>query len=521
MKFNATEKGKTKTTNYMGGVAFKQTEKEELAFAVVTTFLEDSYYESRKDRVTRIRELVKEIVKKDPKFISNLAIITRTEFHMRSAFHVLVGELAKNHKGDSLVAETIEYGYTRPDDLIEIIAYLGRPIPNSVKKAVREIMSTLDAYQLGKYQAKSKTFSMIDLFNLLHPKPTKKNEEIFKQFMEGKLSPPETWEVLLSTCSDKAKVWKQLVSENKLGYMATLRNLRNMLEQADEATILKACKYISNKEAVLKSKQLPFRFLSAYEAVKGKRTLSLGGKTFSWEDSPAKKDLTEEVIKALNQALAYSVDNIPLLKGKTLILTDNSGSMRGDFGGDSLTSAYSRRTSADIANLFSVLYWTRCENTCVAAFGDTLKFVKLNREKSILDNFKTFNKTAATVGGGTETGVFFAFEKLLEDKEKVDRIIIFSDTQVGTGCQWYDTGRRKEADFNKLFQQYKKFNPKVQVYSVDLRGYGNSMISDGAVKVAGWSDKIFDLMQFIEKKEGFVQYIEKYKPTKKVKALNE
>lgn len=504
MKYSTSTKGKDTTVNYMNGKAFKQSDKEELVFAIVTTFMEDNYYESSNARLVRIKELIKKV---DPVFVSKLAIVTRKEFNMRSAFHVLVGELAKLHKGDSLVQNTILQGYTRPDDLIEIVAYLGKPIPNSVKKAISKILSNMNAYQLGKYQAKGKKVSMVDLFNLTHPKPNKENADTIKKFLAGNLEAPETWEVRLSTEKDKAKVWKELLNTNKLGYMATLRNLRNMIKQADLDTLKLACRKISDKDEVKKSKQLPFRFLSAWKAVDEAKA----HKEIMFEKD---LDVAEMIKQAITTAINHSIDNIPLLEGKTLILSDNSGSMRGDGGGASLISAMSKRTTADIANLFAVLYWSKADNTLVGSFGDTLRHPQLDRTKDVFENFKIMNKDASLVGGGTETGIFVMFEKLIANKEMVDRIIIFSDCQVGTECNWYDTGHRRGSDFNRLFQKYRAINPDVKVYCVDLRGYGNRMIKDGIVLLAGWSDKIFDLMEAIEKKEGLVKWIENYQSQK-------
>jgi hypothetical protein len=55
-------------------------------------------------------------------------------------------------------------------------------------------------------------------------------------------------------------------------------------------------------------------------------------------------------------------------------------------------------------------------------------------------------------------------------------------------------------NFNQLFQQYLKINPDVMVYTVDLRGYGNSMAKDcgNVIPVSGWSEKIFDMIYYIE-----------------------
>lgn len=508
--------------NYMGGKSFKQTPKEELIFSVVTSFIENTYYEKADKRIKRINELVSLIAKSDPLFIVKLAVVLRKEFHMRSAYHVLVGEFSKVHKKDSLIRKLIPNSAERPDDLVEIVAYylntygeekknvkgfkIRRSLPNQIKKGVAEALRNFTPYQLAKYKLSRKEFSLVDLFNLVHPKPKdKKQSETWNKLLKGKLEAPETWEVRLSTEKDKAKVWRELVLNKKIGYMALLRNLRNIMKQGDYETVKESCKQIADKSKVIKSKQLPFRFLSAYNALEGE---GRAPKLVFEKDVDVSKMMKE----AVTQAVLYSVENLLIAKGKTVILSDNSGSMRGDSGGASLVSAMSRRTTADIANLFAVLYWTRADNTIVGLFGDKLIIPKLNREKDVFENFKVINKEANKCGLGTETGIFTILEKLVETKEKVDRIIIFSDCQVGTGCNWYDTSRKKHgSDFNSLLKKYQKINPAVNVYSVDLRGYGNKLFSGGVYLLSGWSDKIFELIYRIEKKEGMVKYVEDYK----------
>lgn len=511
-KFNTPAKDKNVVLNHMGGKSFKQSEKEELTFAVIASFLENSYYDSKDERIERISELVEEL-KDDPTFIAKLAIVTRKEFHMRSAFHVLIGELTKVHRGDSLVKNTIREGTERPDDLLEIAAYVGKPMPNQVKKGIREAIHKFNQYQLAKYKGSDKDFSLVDLFNLVRPKPENKEEtEVYKKLVVNsgadKLEAPETWEVRLSSeegRKDKGAVWKDLVLNKKIGYMALLRNLRNIGEQADDKTVLEAIKQIIDPVLIRNSKQLPFRFLSAYQELEGKKS----GIVFEKD-----MDRFEALANAVQAALEISIQNIPTLPGRTVILSDNSGSMRGDSGGSSAVSAMSKRTSADIANLFATLYWSKAEDTLLGLFGDTLQIPKLDRKASLFENFDFVNKVGGRVGGGTETGIFSMFENLIREKTIVDRIIIFSDCQVGTGCNWYDTsGKLRGSDFNRIFQEYRKINPNVLTYSVDLRGHGNTLFSDGVVQLAGWSDKIFELMETVEREEGLVKWIEEYPVT--------
>ena len=535
-KFN--EKKETVTnliTNYMGELAFKQTPKEELIFSVLTSFFEDSYYESKESRIDRVSNLIKEIAQRDPEFVAKLAIYVRNIFHMRSAFPILMGELSKVNKGNDIVRRGIFAGAERVDDLTELVAYVGKPVPNAVTKGVASALTKFDTYQLSHYRGEKRKVSLIDVFNLVHPKPINDTmSKTYNDLMNGKLKQSNTtWEVNISSVGQIAKeqnlneedkfelkkdawekqidVWVNYDGQNLVvkNYMALLRNLRNILQvEVDDIHLNKVLRAIADKKAVLNSKQLPFRFLSAYAEIEKLETPYLN-KTVVFESDNVSR--VELVKGAIESAVLKSVDNIPKLPGKTVILSDNSGSMMGDIGGGSLVSAISKRTSADIANLFATLYWAKAENTWIGLFGDTLKTPKLNRENGIFKNFSEINKAAFTVGPATETGIFTAFEKLIEEKEKVERIIIFSDCQVGDGCKWYDTSRRKQGPhFNKLVQDYLKFSPDTKIYSVDLKGYGNKMFDKNVVLVAGWSEKIFDLIKFAETdKNALIKEIEK------------
>lgn len=494
----------------MGAVSYKQSKKEELAFAIVASFIEDSYYESKDKRIKRIATLVAEIAKDDPLFVAKLAIVTRREFHMRSAFHVLLSELSRSHKKTSLVKNTLKEGVERPDDLLEIASYVKRPLPNQIKKGIALAIHKFDPYQLAKYRGEGKDFSMVDLFNLVRPKPVNDKESaLFKQLIKGELKQTDTWESKLSSeegRKDKGATWKTLVMSGKLGYMALLRNLRNIATNCDTETVTKAAEIIADPEQVKKSKQLPFRFLSAYEALTGKP-----GEKIAFE-----KDVDNFALlqKAIEKAVTGSIENLPDLLGRTVILTDNSGSMRGDAGGGSLVSAYSKRTTASIANLFAAMYWLKAENTYVGVFGDRLEQPKLDRTKSLFENYKVIDRVGAGIGGGTEHGAFECFRNLIEAKTKVDRVVMFTDCQLGEGWygegSWRSDGPESQGSFNKLYKQFKAINPEAKVYCVDLKGHGNTLFSDGAFCLSGWSDKIFDLMEMIEKKEGFVKWVEQY-----------
>lgn len=487
----STKKEVADTTNYMGEKAYRRNAKVELVNAVLTSFIESTYYEKAEKRITRITELVEEVAKKDPAFIAKLAVFARDEFNMRSSSHVLLGELAHAHRGDNLVGRAIERAAIRPDDITEIVAYVKRPIPSQVKRGAARALRKFDAYQLAKYRGDDKEFSLIDVVNLVRPKHT----DAIAKLVRDELRNTKTWESKISAAGgDKEKAtdaWKELLRKGDIGYMALLRNLRNIAETGDSESIRRAAVMIADPKRVKTSRQFPFRFLSAYEALEG---ISGANKKIQFEHDT---DGVPTLIEAVEGAINASIENLPLLHGKTAILSDNSGSMGGDAYGTSALSANSDRKTADIANLFATLYWMRAKNTYVGLFGDQLVSPKLDRSKGVFENYKTVATAGHSVGKGTEQGIYDFFEQALRERVKVDRVFIFSDMQIGKNG-WYGYHPGTQHTFNQLFKKYKEFNPSVKVYSIDLRGYGTTVFSDGIMEFSGFSDKIFNIVELSE-----------------------
>ena len=167
----------------------------------------------------------------------------------------------------------------------------------------------------------------------------------------------------------------------------------------------------------------------------------------------------------------------------------------------------SERKTSDIANLFAVLYWNKCKDTFVGLFGDRLIDANLSRSvKTVFDNGRTIidQSCREMQARATETGTFDYMEYLIKSKTIVNRIIIFSDCQVGDGRQLSTIiskgiGEKTSTAFSR---KYLIINPDVSVYTVDLRGYGNSMTKDNGnvILVSGWSEKIFDMIYLYRNK---------------------
>ena len=129
---------------------------------------------------------------------------------------------------------------------------------------------------------KKKEITMIDLVNLFHPQPTQKNKEAYDRLLKGMslsgLYSSTTFEKTMSKAGqtaqseeDKEELKADAINEvlaNPQGapYMSLLRNLRNILLYAPDS-VEEVCRQLTIKEKVLRSKQLPFRFATAYSEV--------------------------------------------------------------------------------------------------------------------------------------------------------------------------------------------------------------------------------------------------------------
>jgi len=519
MKFNFLKKGTDTTVNYMGAKAYTLSPEMELYTAVATCLVEDSYYEKNEGRLARIKALVAVC---NPEFVARLAVYARTEMNLRSVPVLLAVELAKVHSGDALVSKVVSRVVQRADEIKEVLAYytaanertetkkLGK-LSKQVQKGLVESFNRFDEYQFAKYNGKA-AVSLKDALFLVHPKAKDEAQQaVFNKIASDMLATPYTWETELSALgqttfqNERAKAdaiaakWEELVASGRVGYMAVLRNLRNILTKGTSAALDEALAILTDAAKIRKARQLPFRYLSAYAEVE-----AIAKETGIFESDLRK---IAKTLVALETALVAACDNIRVADGKTAILSDNSSSMAGDFGGASATSAMSKRTTADIANLFAVLYWMKSEDAYIGLFGDRLIELELRTKGDVFGNFKTVNTAAKACGGATERGIFDYIERIIKKRTMVDRIIIFSDCQVGTGCTWYDSHGNRGDNFNRLMQQYRAINPAVKVYSVDLKGYGNTMMKDGAVLVSGWSEKLFDMIYAVEQGSSVEQII--------------
>lgn len=469
-RFSTKKKTAPQVKNRAGGSSYKQSTKLELASLLLTSFAQDQFYRSADATFKELEQLIGGL--DDKKYVANALLYARNVFGMRSITHAGTAFLLNQVKGQDWTKSFVDQVVRIPKDATEILAFymstFGKPLPNALKRGIAQSLTRFSEYQLSKNKGEGNDLSLVDAVNLCHPKYT----PALNKLMKGELKQTNTWESQLSATQGNAKekegVWKTLLSEKKLGYVALLRNLRN-IEQQSPKSISLAVEQLTDIEHVQKSLVFPFQFQTALEHVTDRK-----------------------LIEGLNKAIDISLSNVPKLEGKILIALDDSGSMTQEKENVS-------HIPSDTGSLFaSVLYKTN--DADLIMFNDRARYETLNPSDTV--STLTQKIRSKFQSAGTD------FEPIFQTANKAyDRIIILSDMQA-----WV-SGRVPAKAFNAYC---KKFNCSPKIYSFDLAGYGTMQFPEKNVFcLAGFSDKIFDVMKLLdEDKEALVHKIETYKLTR-------
>ena len=511
----------TITKNHEGTKAFVLPDKAKLMTMVATSFFNEAKFYG--DNSAEMVALAEAIVKKEPQFIQKLAVYTRLVLNMRTVTQVLMAVLAKqctNSRDSRLAQDAIKAFAVRPDDLTNMVAYYintyhpetttvdGRKkhkptLPKCMKKGAIKAFEGFDEYQLAKYDGEGETVSLRHLFRMIHP-PAKEGTEryaLYNRLLTKKMAIPETWDVELSKPdADKKEAWEKLIANKKVPYMAALKNLRNMLEAntSSEAmdTILG---YLTHPKAVEKSRQLPFRYLSAYKELDG-------------------IEFSAKAREAVNKAIEMSVDNLPKFTGRTFIMTDNSGSMEAPLAipkylenMDDYTERQRRMkkliSRMDVGHLLSAALFKMNPETIIGVFGDRFETYNPRSGDGLLDIVRHLRGMQV----GHSTNAYLALDWLMKKNLHVDRVIIVSDMQM------YNSKPERYAcsydgHLAPKMQEYRdRINKSVWLHSIDVAGYGTAQFRGNCNLMTGFSEKILKFVKMVEVGEGsMLEEIERY-----------
>ncbi len=518
-KFVKSVENKNSVTNFMGGVSFKINPLDTLKMITSSSiFGEPAYYrdgefagktikdsiyctnkyfldysildkEYEGKKTSEIMEIViEEALDYDFEATINWAAELRNKYLMRLNPQIIMVRAA-NHpnrlefseKNPGIFGKINQNVMKRADEPASQLTYWlyrqgsKNKIPSILKRSWAAKLEGLSKYEIYKYR--NTGLGMIDTVRICHAN----NPFIDELMKNGKIEMLEdslTWENLRSS----GKSWKEIINQIEIPHMALLRNLRGIFEEINDSKI---CDELMQKlkNGVKNGKQFPFRYWSAMKAVENSNV-----------------NHKSRIMDALEECIDINMEELPKLSGKTICLSDNSGSAWGTFN-----SEYGSVTVAEIDNLSSVITAMNSEEGYVGKFGDKLIITPISKRNGALSQADKITKNHySDVGGNTENGIWIFFDNAIKNKEHWDNIFIYSDQQAGHGGL-YGTAEGLAAykkqgyainsyvDVSKLIAAYRKsVNPKVNVFSVQTAGYTNICIPEYGYRtniMFGWTGK--------------------------------
>ena len=502
---------KEDTVNRQGHAAYSLNDKLRLVSMLNTLKIEPQFYRSENETMRDLRDLIERIAVDDPYFVCQAIVWSRCIGEgMRSINHLAAAIVAPFIAGKDyakrfygLFDKKMKKGgcIFRVDDMSEIkdayFALTNTPLSNAMKKGFASVIEKLDTYSLAKYKK-----NIIDISNLSHPSAKRskasieidgKSMKVLDAIMKGITVSADTWEVAQSEAGQevakavkagkltkaeadkvlaeaKADNWENLLKDGRLGMLAALRNIRNIMQNPREESIKMWIALITNEKKIRESLILPVYFDVAHDVVK---------------DEFANMDYANQVMQALLDGYKKSIPNLAsIFTGKTCIIVDCSGSMGSGVQYTTRPGYKQARTWYDTrhrqcsykAGLIAATIAKAC-NADIVKFGTSASYFTYNKNENI---FSLADKIGTDEFGGTNPAT--AFNLITRDKKKYDRIVFISDNEVN--------GRLTSS----AYRQYIHDVCSPYVYGIDLASYGTTPLkNDGKIfYMFGYGPTLYD-----------------------------
>ena len=414
---------------------------------------ESNYYQSADTTMQQIETLCHKVKGED---IVALALDCRFEQKLRhTPLWLLI--LANEIHGTS-VQGAIARIANRPDMTMDLLQMLkvrngSYKMSKSIKKGLAHAFDNYDAYQISKYKKSNLELSLIDVVNLVHPKPTQKNEAALRDLVNDTVAPPNTWEVALSKGQDKKDTFERMVAENSLGALAILRNLNNMKVAGLSRTTIK-----SAIQQINSSWLTPLNFLAAQR------------------NAP---EYTEDLNEAMKRCFVKDT-----IKGTTILAIDVSGSM------GALTTSNSNFSRMDLAFAMAALGTYMFEDVILvftAGSDMTRKGAHLvwnnNKGLGIFQDYKTIYHQLG--GGGIFTYQLCEWLQSEGYAKDADRLVVISDSQ-DMDAAYGDKHIPDTASYKTS-------------YIIDISTHTHGIKTNNwTAEINGWSDKLFHYIKALE-----------------------
>ncbi len=488
-----------------------------------TSKLEPQYYRSETETLVYLKNLIDTCAQEDLYLTCQCIVWSRAEGEgMRTISHaasILIApylsgvEFAKRFYGPWNKREKKGGVVYRPDDMYEIMkgfialnnqvkvvkvgdqvvesTILGTKLTNPMKKGFRQAIEEMDTHTLLKYKS-----VLIDIINLVRPSSAKSEatvrvdisdddyqvektidaimlglpvkadtwetnqseagQIVAKAVKEGKISTEDAEDILTEA---KAENWAELLNNNKLGILAAIRNIRNILKNSpNSSTVDKLCALLSSGDIIKKGKIFPYQ-------------LDIANLIVQTEFSDAN---SRKVSQALVKGYELAIPNLAeLLPGRNLIMLDLSGSMNMsiNFNNKNFYSGWSgsekarEMYSCNIKAGLIAATIAKATNADVIVFGSSAHYKQYNPDTNL---FELGRQLSDENLGGTDLST--AWRVAEKSERQYDRVFILSDNECNRG---------------NTYKNYSKYVENIgdpYVYSVDMASYGTTVIAGPKVK---------------------------------------
>ena len=490
----------TDTVNNAGGAAYSLNDKEALAQMVMTGVFNNSFYVTAQNQIDNVKDLLDKLGPEEATFIAKLAIHARKNGFMKDTPAYLVAWLSKQ---DTAMFKTA-FGHVIDNgkmlrNFVQIMrsGSIGRKsLGTAPKTMVKNWITGASINQLIRASV-GNTPSLADIIKMVHPTPANLTQNTFFQWiLNGKVQ-SDAYEYLPKTVKDllafrsgdseempnvpfelltsgelSTENWKDIA--RNAGWHMTRMNLNTFERKGlfdDPEMVWTIANKLQDTSEIVKAKVFPYQIFT------------------TWMNATSAPVTIRE---ALEKALNFSLQTVPVFDGKTYVFVDVSGSMGSPITGHR-TGSTSKMRCVDVAALIaSSLLRANHDNVEVVLFDTRLRAAKLNPRASVMDNAKTI----AQFGGGG-TACQLPMQDLVSRKKKGNLIIYISDNESWFSYkQQYAWGGNRGTETAQAWADFKSYNPKAKMVCIDLQpGKTTQVQSDPRVlNVGGFSDAVYDVI---------------------------
>eukprot|EP00759_Apiculatamorpha_spiralis_P010335 PhF_6_TR17089/c0_g1_i1/m.26259/K11127/TEP1; telomerase protein component 1 len=596
-------------------------DKETLIRLVCASMIKEPSFGGEDPRSTAIATAVVNISKESPEFVLKLSVYLREELGIRSTACFLFSLAAEQKLCRPYLKAYISHVALLPNDWLQI-ATMSRTIATkknggkgprlnaAIRKALVARFEAFSSFHLAKYNKESTNkkkasaakrkgedsdaedaeelpYTLKQMIRILHiNKPVENvmcilgkkypatSDEFTRCGLPGtfdteragkrmRLPVPETWETKLSAEGNLPEVWESLIEKRQVPYLASLRNLRNMiLAGMDDEHHQMVMARLSDPTQVANSKLFPYRFFSAFEAIninpdtcyeddiaqrqkaaasrgaggRGGRGGARGGrgrggrggrggapvrvkeiKQRFFPKCPPTHELLAQYKATLDTAVKIATKtNIKPIYGRSVVIVNVGPDTMEQVKAQGAKGISSVRTIRDVSVLLGLMFKYACEDCELILFNESQGYITVGQlqEESILGNMTS---TLRACDAMAQSDYKFPFDKMdewLKYKTHLDALIVIDTKQAS-----YESKNKLHLGGVKDYVEKlrKMVNPDLLYVSVDVNG--GSQVKEAEhpndVLLTGFSDTI---LQFVGERGSGAQlkFIERIHETYKI-----